>query len=58
KLRRIIPCDAPHPRGARRPDSDLAILSEIAQHLDTLVAGSAADAASVPLVGDNRSSTR
>jgi len=58
KLRRIIPCDAPHPRSARRPDSDLAILSEIAQHLDTLVAGSAADAASVPLVGDNRSSTR
>ncbi|MFM8877973.1 MAG: dihydrodipicolinate synthase family protein, partial [Verrucomicrobiota bacterium] len=37
RLRGIIPSDAPHPRGARRPDSDLPILSEISQHLEALV---------------------
>jgi dihydrodipicolinate synthase/N-acetylneuraminate lyase len=36
KLRGVIPSDAPHPRAARRPESDLAILSQIAAKLDRL----------------------
>jgi hypothetical protein len=36
KLRGVIPCDAPHPRGARRPDSDLPLLADIAVRLESL----------------------
>ena len=57
KLRGVIPCDAPHPRGRRRPDSDLTILSGISERLDSLVAQAEA-AASVPPVGDNPSPIR
>jgi dihydrodipicolinate synthase/N-acetylneuraminate lyase len=34
KLRGAIPCDAPHPRGVRRPDSDREVLGLIARQLD------------------------
>lgn len=33
KLRGWIECDAPHPRGQRRPDSDVAVLAEIGRRL-------------------------
>jgi len=36
KLRGHIPCDQPHPDGARRPDSDLELLKPIADKLDAL----------------------
>jgi hypothetical protein len=36
KLRGVIPCDAPHPRGARRPDSDLPLLADLAARLEAL----------------------
>jgi hypothetical protein len=38
-LRGIIPSDAPHPRAARRPDSDLELLRPIAASLDRLARG-------------------
>ena len=38
KLRGLIPCDRPHPRGESRPESDLAILAPLIQKLDELVA--------------------
>lgn len=41
KLRGLIPCDAPHPRGARRPESDLPLLADIAAKLETLTARAA-----------------
>lgn len=36
KLRGWITCDAPHPRGLRRPDTDIPILREIGQRLGVL----------------------
>jgi hypothetical protein len=36
KLRGRIDCDAPHPRSPRRPESDLAILQDIAARLSIL----------------------
>lgn len=39
KLRGVIPSDVPHPRAASRPDSDLALLSQIAAQLDRLTKG-------------------
>lgn len=38
KLRGLLPCDAPHPRGARRPESDLPLLADIAAKLEALTA--------------------
>lgn len=38
KIRGRIPSDAPHPQSPRRPASDAAVLEEIAQRLDGLVA--------------------
>ena len=37
KLRGLIPSDAPHPQGLRRPESDVAVLEAIARRLDELV---------------------
>lgn len=55
KLRAVIPCDAPHPRGARRPDSDLPLLADIAAKLGALNSEAAAavptTADSAPVVG-------
>lgn len=36
KLRGWITCDAPHPRGLRRPETDIPILREIGQRLGVL----------------------
>jgi dihydrodipicolinate synthase/N-acetylneuraminate lyase len=36
KLRGWIDCDAPHPRGLRRPDTDVAVLHELGQRLGVL----------------------
>ena len=36
RLRGWIASDEPHPMGARRPDSDLAVLREIAERLGVL----------------------
>jgi dihydrodipicolinate synthase/N-acetylneuraminate lyase len=36
KLRGLIPCDHPHPKAARRPDTDVAVLALIAEKLDAL----------------------
>ena len=38
KLRGVIPSDAPHPKGAVRPATDLELLRQIAGKLDTLAA--------------------
>ena len=39
KLRGLIPSDAPHPQGLRRPESDLAVLEPMVRKLAELVAG-------------------
>lgn len=36
KLRDWVTCDEPHPQGFRRPDSDVAILKELAQRMGVL----------------------
>ncbi len=36
KLRGWLTCDAPHPQGGRRPDSDIPILRELAERLGLL----------------------
>jgi dihydrodipicolinate synthase/N-acetylneuraminate lyase len=36
KLRGWIGCEEPHPRGLRRPDSDVAVLQELAERLHLL----------------------
>ena len=36
-LRGLVPSDTPHPKGARRPESDRTILAEIASRLNSLV---------------------
>src|SRR4029077_17114631 len=33
KLQGLIACDAPHPRAARRPESDIEVLKNIAERL-------------------------
>lgn len=38
-IRGAIPCDAPHPSAARRPESDLELLGPIAAKLDMLANG-------------------
>ncbi len=38
KLRGLIPSDGPHPRGLRRPESDLAVLERITNRLEELTA--------------------
>jgi dihydrodipicolinate synthase/N-acetylneuraminate lyase len=38
KLRKRIKCDEPHPKGARRPSSDVEILRDISHQLDALLA--------------------
>jgi hypothetical protein len=38
KLRGWIQSDAPHPQGMRRPESDIAILRDIAERLGVLAA--------------------
>lgn len=38
KLRGAIATDCPHPNGARRPESDIAVLADIAGRLDELLA--------------------
>jgi hypothetical protein len=48
KLRGAIPCDAPHPRAVRRPDSDLPLLADIAAHLESLTVTLANSANSAP----------
>jgi hypothetical protein len=57
KLRGVIPCDAPHPRGARRPDSDLPLLADIAARLESLTREFANAANSAPS-GDRDPKTR
>lgn len=37
-LRGLVPSDTPHPQGARRPESDRAVLEEIASRLQRLLA--------------------
>jgi hypothetical protein len=44
-LRGLIASPEPHPRSARRPDSDVAILEPIACRLDALVAAAKLPAA-------------
>jgi dihydrodipicolinate synthase/N-acetylneuraminate lyase len=39
KLRGLIGTDRPHPRGATRPASDIALLGDIADRIDHLLAG-------------------
>jgi len=39
RIRGAIPCDAPHPSAARRPESDLELLAPIAAKLDALANG-------------------
>lgn len=34
KLRGLLPCDHPHPRAVRRPESDLPVLAQILEQLD------------------------
>jgi dihydrodipicolinate synthase/N-acetylneuraminate lyase len=57
KLRGVIPCDAPHPRGARRLDSDLPLLADIAARLESLTREFANAANSAPS-GDMDPKTR
>ena len=52
KLRGLIPCDSPHPRGARRPESDLPLLAPIAERLEALVRETT-DATPSATAGDN-----
>jgi hypothetical protein len=56
KLRGVIPCDAPHPRGARRPDSDLPLLADIAVRLESLTT-ELAQGSNSSLSGDIRQKT-
>ncbi len=39
KLRGRIACDTPHPRAARRPDSDIEVLRDISERLDAMMQG-------------------
>ena len=38
KLRGVIPGDRPHPRSPRRPESDVALLDDIRDRLEAVLA--------------------
>jgi hypothetical protein len=39
KLRGVIGSDRPHPKGATRPDSDIALLADIRDRIDRALTG-------------------